>query len=688
MNNENFDLVTSDENEEFIVDFGEVINDGGTFNYNELHNKPKINGNTLEGDKTASELGVPVYSAGENITISDDYVISATDTTYTNFTGATASTDGAQGLVPGPLAGDEDKFLKADGTWGEIAIDGQVTTLTADDYNWNRTAGDDTTLPLDSIALWKLAPGWYRTDIGMQVLRYKTTDYSYCPKDVFILVLGDTTSGPTTTIPNYVFRDGGVSVALPKKNTGVLFEKTADKSVAFTSILGEIYQAGTKDYDWNSQTQTQTNPDCFALWRYSLDTHPKTITNSFTNVQIQEYKGGPLVNGAKSPVYLRSMRVGSNPINMFKVDSDGAYRITTGSGGNLLAYETLATIDAIDNRILTNAGAPTTSTVGTVGQILEDTTNGKLYICTDATNPYVWEEVGSGGGTSDYEDLDNLPKVNNVTLTGNKSLSDLGIQPAGDYALESEIPDVSNFITKSVDDLVNYYKKSETFTKQEVNNLISAITTLDIRVVQTLPTEDISTTTIYLVPKTTAEANNAYDEYIYVSNAWEHIGSTEVDLTDYVKNTDYATSSNSGVFKVSNGVMIGSTGYISCNPRTYADYTGLSNSYFIAKGTLENVITGKGLISNTDYANSTTGGVFKTSSAYGQSITSNGQLFAVTKAYSEYVSANNAMFISKGTLENVVAGKELDLKQLSTFDRTKTQVLKNINGTLTWVDES
>lgn len=29
----------------------------------------------------------------------------------------------------------------------------------------------------------------------------------------------------------------------------------------------------------------------------------------------------------------------------------------------------------------------------------------------------------------------------------------------------------------------------------------------------------------------------------------------------------------------------------------------------------------------------------------------------------------------------------LDLKQLSTFDSTKTQVLKNINGTLTWVDE-
>lgn len=30
--------------------------------------------------------------------------------------------------------------------------------------------------------------------------------------------------------------------------------------------------------------------------------------------------------------------------------------------------------------------------------------------------------------------------------------------------------------------------------------------------------------------------------------------------------------------------------------------------------------------------------------------------------------------------------EDLDLKQLSTFDSTKTQILKNINGSLIWVD--
>ena len=38
------------------------------------------------------------------------------------------------------------------------------------------------------------------------------------------------------------------------------------------------------------------------------------------------------------------------------------------------------------------------------------------------------ENGGGGGGTSDYDDLDNRPQVNSHTLTGNMSSSDLGLQ--------------------------------------------------------------------------------------------------------------------------------------------------------------------------------------------------------------------------------------------------------------------
>ena len=55
-------------------------------------------------------------TAGSNISISGS-TISATDTTYSNFTGATSSVAGSNGLVPAPASGDQEKVLHGDGTW-------------------------------------------------------------------------------------------------------------------------------------------------------------------------------------------------------------------------------------------------------------------------------------------------------------------------------------------------------------------------------------------------------------------------------------------------------------------------------------------------------------------------------------------------------------------------------------------
>lgn len=51
----------------------------------------------------------------------------------------------------------------------------------------------------------------------------------------------------------------------------------------------------------------------------------------------------------------------------------------------------------------------------------------------------------STGGTSDYAALTNKPQIGGVELTGNKSLSDLGIQPAGTYL--TEIP--AEYVTET-----------------------------------------------------------------------------------------------------------------------------------------------------------------------------------------------------------------------------------------------
>ncbi len=72
------------------------------------------------------------------------------------------------------------------------------------------------------------------------------------------------------------------------------------------------------------------------------------------------------------------------------------------------------------------------------------------------------------------------------------------------------------------------------------------------------------------------------------------------DLTGYVKNTDYASSSTGGVIKTASSKATNvSSGVLQADTKTYSDYTSGGNDMFIGKGTLENVLTGKGYTTNT-----------------------------------------------------------------------------------------
>lgn len=130
---------------------------------------------------------------------------------------------------------------------------------------------------------------------------------------------------------------------------------------------------------------------------------------------------------------------------------------------------------------------------------------------------------GGGGGVSDYSELTGKPKINNVELSGNKTSGDLGI------------------IDETVNNLVNYYLKTETYTKAEVDALAAAIKNSRFEAVSELPTTDIQTNVIYLVPSSDPQTSNAKDEYINLDGTtagWELIGSTDIDLSGYVTTSD------------------------------------------------------------------------------------------------------------------------------------------------------
>lgn len=96
-----------------------------------------------------------------------------------------------------------------------------------------------------------------------------------------------------------------------------------------------------------------------------------------------------------------------------------------------------------------------------------------------------WKKIGisSGGEISDYNDLENKPKINNVVLEGSLTLEDLGIilpdlrdyvtrealnEALSEYALKTEIPDISNLATKGeLSDAISN-QKFKTINGQEI----------------------------------------------------------------------------------------------------------------------------------------------------------------------------------------------------------------------------
>lgn len=95
--------------------------------------------------------------------------------------------------------------------------------------------------------------------------------------------------------------------------------------------------------------------------------------------------------------------------------------------------------------------------------------------------------------------------------------------------------------------LTNVYTKTETDTA--IATAIAAVDHLSREIVETLP-ENASENVIYMVLRGDGTGQDVYNEYMYINGAWEIIGDTSVDLTDYARKEDILVKSVSSDFTV------------------------------------------------------------------------------------------------------------------------------------------
>lgn len=259
------------------------------------------------------------------------------------------------------------------------------------------------------------------------------------------------------------------------------------------------------------------------------------------------------------------------------------------------------------------------------------------------------------------------------------SITDNDITYWNNKANMSDIPDVSNFITKDVDDLTYYTKSTDMQTAinnavdtertarenadNSLQNQIDAITVSSdvVDVVSTYQdlvdydTQHIKANDIIKVMQDSTHDNAiSYYRWVIVNHvgSWEYVGSEGPYYTK--SETDALLNIKQNTITTTNKLQ-----------SDLVDDTNQTNLFVTSteKTTWNNKLDQSDLtdyVKNTDYATNNKGGVFKTSTYYATKNASDGTLYCVSNDYSTYQSRDNNQFISKGTLENVITGKNLE----------------------------
>ena len=258
---------------------------------------------------------------------------------------------------------------------------------------------------------------------------------------------------------------------------------------------GRAYTLTAADYNANSSDWDDTDPshfNCIALWKlpdgyYSSNVIVYVTKLKFINPSSWPDSSSFIIGSYNEPAPTPAKAIivlGRNWDGVYQKQTHlSVYSVLAGSGtavGYWSAYDVINNLestspvnplsanqgkalkDLIDSLVIKNAGAPTTSTVGTVGKLYEDTTNGKLYICTAASGgTYTWVEVGTGGGGGGistqnfYIDSADLPSSVGSHTSGKDIYSDAALTQAVDGMDIRNALDSSNVVVINVIDNLN-----------------------------------------------------------------------------------------------------------------------------------------------------------------------------------------------------------------------------------------
>lgn len=159
-----------------------------------------------------------------------------------------------------------------------------------------------------------------------------------------------------------------------------------------------------------------------------------------------------------------------------------------------------------------------------------------------------------------------------------------GKQPAGDYATSTELNGVKTIAESAKTTAENAEEIAKGASKGLVFDTVEAMNAY----ITEHKDELILGTNLYI------RAVNVPD-YWWDGTQAQQLETQKVDLSEYVKNTDYANNTTAGAIKVRSnvGTAVDASGFLYATNRSFEQYTSDGNGAFIGKGTLETVLSNK-----------------------------------------------------------------------------------------------
>lgn len=173
---------------------------------------------------------------------------------------------------------------------------------------------------------------------------------------------------------------------------------------------------------------------------------------------------------------------------------------------------------------------------------------------TDTTYSEATTSTAGLMSTADKAKLNGI-EAGATAITVDSSLSNTSTNPLQNKAINTALGNKANLASPTFTGTPKAPTATEgtnttqiattAFVTTAITTAISGISGISFEIVTSLPTTG-NTGTIYLVSNS-GTGTNIYDEYIYVNSKWEKIGTTDVDLSNYVKNTDLVAITNAEI---------------------------------------------------------------------------------------------------------------------------------------------